>query len=142
MHSLCKAFCFMWRAYWSTLEAGSHLQFGKMLQHTLQLLHTLSDILSLSPPLNIILVASGIGSVSYWEGQNRHTHIRTHHTHTHTHSHRFQISPSGLRGWDCFTGNHVMGQMIELLMEARCNNNRALSIVIPTCYSQAPFSLT
>lgn len=42
------------------------------------------------------------------------------------------MSPSVLGGSDCFTGNHVMGQMIELLMEVRCNNNRALSVVIPT----------
>ena len=72
-------------------------------------------------------------------GRSKHTHARTHtHTHTHRHAQRFQISPSALRGSDCFTGNRVTGQMIELLMEVRCNNNRPLSIVIPTWYSQSP----
>ena len=104
-------------AYWSNPLGGcggvEHVQVrGNAAAHFGYATHTLSDILS---PLNIILavVASGIGSVSYWEGQNTHTQIH----HTHPHSHRFQISLSAFR--DCFTGNHVTGQMIELLMEVR-----------------------
>lgn len=96
----------------------------EMVQHTSAATHTLSDILSLpsskyytSYPQALVLCHTG--------------KVKTDRQ-THTHTHRFQISLSILRGSYCFTGNRVTGQMIELLMEARCNNNRPLSRVIPT----------
>lgn len=69
---------FLWRAYWSTLGASAVFSWGNAAAHFGR--RTRFLISCLSPPLNIILVASGIGSVSYVEGQNRHVHIRTPHT--------------------------------------------------------------
>lgn len=62
-------------------RGGHILGSGKSAAHFSCYTHFL--ISCLASPLNIILVALGIGSVSYCEGQIR-AHTRTTHTHTHT----------------------------------------------------------
>lgn len=89
-------------------------------------------------PLNIILhPLRRWFCVTLGRSKRTHTHAGAR-AHAHTGRHGFHISV--LQGSYCFTGNHVTGQMIELLMGVQCNNNRPLvfcdSAVIFTAATQ------
>lgn len=80
-HSLCKAFHFCGALIGAPLGLATSLV-REMVQHTSAPADFLISCLSpcLSPPLNIIFVAPGIGSLSYWEGQKDTRTTRTPHT--------------------------------------------------------------
>lgn len=108
-------------AYWRALGGSYVFSSGKWC-----CMHTLSDILSL---LSSKYYTSSPQALVLCHTEKVKTHAHTHtqaHTCTHAHTGRHGFHISVLQGSYCFTGNHVTGQMIELLMGVQCNNNRPL----------------